>query len=567
MHRGPRKLALKDTHQLALVPATTDQLHLIGRSANQEVTMRQPSSHHQSLPLFTASIRSLISLERSNGVPLYRQICQRLREAILSGELAEGTRLPTERALASELGVNRTTVMNAYNELASEGLIEGHVGRGTLVRRNQYGYLGDSFESETASWLLGLPAGEREILGPDALMLSELASMSEHKEIISLAPGNPAPILLPADMLRTIFADGLLSARQSALGYCPVEGLHSLRKAIAASMRKRGVAVDAQHILILSGSTQGIGLIGRILLNPGDEVVVEVPTYLGAIQTFRALGARVIGVPTDSDGIRIDLLESILARHRPRLIYTLPTFQNPTGIVMSPERRRRLLLLARRYQIPILEDDAYGELYFEGKQPAPLKALDSNGQVLYLSTYSKTLAPGLRVAWLAAPEPMIERLSLHKQIFDLNTNAIGQWAVSEILQRNLLDDHLAMLRQHYQHKRDLMLQAINTYWPDSIRVNRPQGGFHLWCRLPGDLRARTLLREAAHEQVAFVIGEPFHVDGGGQQHFRLSFAYPEEAHIEEGVRRIGNVMRRLLERRSLREEREGVRVEERIPMV
>src|SRR5947207_8418382 len=300
--------------------------------------MRQQTSHHQPLPLFTASICSLIQLDRDSDNPLYQQICDKIREAILSGQLAEGTRLPTERALASALGVNRTTVMNAYNELASDGLVEGHVGRGTLVRRNQFGYLGDSFENETASWLLGLPAGEREILGPDALMLSELASMSESKEIISLAPVNPSPDLLPADMIHTIFADGLLSARQSALGYGPVEGLHSLRRAIAASMRKRGVGVDAQHILILSGSTQGIGLIGRFLLNPGDEVIVEVPTYLGAIQMFRALNVRVIGVPTDNEGIRVDLLESILARHRPRLIYTQPVRQNPTGFVMSQER-------------------------------------------------------------------------------------------------------------------------------------------------------------------------------------------------------------------------------------
>src|SRR5437588_5482590 len=235
--------------------------------------------------------------------------------------------------------------------------------------------------------------------------------MSDSKEIISLAPGNPSPDLLPVDMIHHIFANGLLSAPQSALGYGPVEGLHSLRRAIAASMRNRGVAVDAQHILILSGSTQGIGLIGRFLLNPGDEVVVEVPTYLGAIQMFRALNVRVIGVPTDNEGIRVDLLESILARHRPSLIYTIPTFQNPTGTVMSPERRRRLLLLARRYQTPILEDDPYSEVYFEGKQPQPLKSLDTHSQVIYLSTFSKILAPGLRVAWLAAPEPVIERLS------------------------------------------------------------------------------------------------------------------------------------------------------------
>lgn len=527
--------------------------------------MRQYASQHQVRPLFTVPIHTLIKLERTSGLPLYRQICQRLREAILSGEFAEGTRLPTERALASELGVNRTTVMNAYNELASEGLIEGHVGRGTIVRRNHLDHGADGIDNETASWLLGLPAGELEILGSDARLLSELTSVSDREEIISLAPASPARNLLPAEMLGSILTEGLVQASQYALGYCPVEGLSRLRRAIAAWMRKRGVAVDAQQILILSGSTQGIGLIGRFLLNPGDEVVVEVPTYLGAIQIFRALNARVIGVPADSEGIRVDILESILARRRPRLIYIQPTFQNPSGIVMSAERRRRLLLLARRYQTPVLEDDPYGEIYFEEKQPQSLKALDTSGQVLYLSTFSKIVAPGLRVAWLVAPEPLIERLSLHKQVFDLNTNALGQWIVSEILRGNLLHDHLAMLRQRYQQKRDLALQAIATYWPQEVRVNRPGGGFHLWCRLPGDLRARALLREAANEQVAFVIGEPFHVDGGGQQHFRLSFAYPEEEQIEEGVRRIGNAIKRLLARRTPREEHQGH--VEHIPMV
>jgi 2-aminoadipate transaminase len=528
--------------------------------------MRQQQSSYPTRPLFTAPIHTLIKLERNNGLPLYRQICQRLREAILSGELAEGARLPTERALASELGVNRTTVMNAYNELASEGLIEGHVGRGTLVRRNHFPHLDEHFEQENASWLLGLPAGERELLGPDARLLSELAAAGEQKEIISLSVGTPSPELLPAEMLSTIFAQGLLSASEEALGYCPVEGLLALRREIARWMRTRGIPVDTDQTMILSGSTQGVGLVGRLLLNPGDEVVVEVPTYVGAIQTFRALQARIIGVPTDNDGMRVDLLESILARHRPRLIYTQPTFQNPSGLIMSLERRRRLLLLSRRYQTPILEDDPYGELYFQGKRPPSLKALDTHGQVIYLSTFSKILAPGLRVAWLAAPEPMIERLSLHKQIFDLNTNALGQWAVAEVLRRNLLDEHLNTLRTTYEHKRNLMLEAIRTHWPREVRVSQPEGGFHLWCRLPGDLRTRSLLREAANERVAFVIGEPFHVDGGGQQQLRLSFAYPCEEDIEEAVKRIGLAMKRLLARRLSREEQGRPHVEH-IPMV
>ena len=527
--------------------------------------MRHQGSGNEPLPVFTTPISSFIKLERDSGIPLYQQICQGLREAILAGELSEGTRLPTERAMAHELGINRTTVMNAYHELASEGLIEGHVGRGTLVKRSYMHQDNDASEDDMPSWLLGLAEGEDAILGPDARVLSEMSALGERKEIISLASSTPATDLLPAELLQSLFAEGLSQARQSALGYCPVEGLQSLRREIAARMRKHGIAVDTQNILILSGATQGIGLIGRFLLKAGDEVVVEVPTYLGAVQTFRALGARVIGVPTDSDGLRVDLLESILARRRPRFIYTLPTFQNPTGFVMSPDRKRRLLLLARRYQIPILEDDPYRELYFEGKEPQPLKALDTHGYVLYLSTFSKILAPGLRVAWLAAPDPMIERLSLHKQIFDLNTNALSQWAVSELLRQNLLDDHMIMLRERYRHKRDVMIQAIQNYWPANVRISHPEGGFHLWCRLPGDMRARLLLRESAQEGVAFVIGEPFHVDGGGQQHIRLSFAAAEEEQIKEGIRRIGEIMKRIQARHTTQSERDTVI--ERIPMV
>lgn len=531
--------------------------------------MTNNAANHEPLPIFTASIRSLIALERTNGMPLYRQIAQHLREAILSGELVEGTRLPTERGLAQELAVNRTTVMNAYNELAGEGLIERRVGRGTTVRKSYLGIDEDADEYNMPSWLFGLAAGEDALLGEDARVLSELVSMGERREVISFVSGIAAPDMLPAELLRSIVDEGLLAERQHALGYCPVEGLQDLRRAIAARMRRRGVPVDLQNILILSGSTQGLGLIGRFLLNPGDEVVVEIPTYLGAIQTFRALGARVIGVPTDVDGVRIDLLEAILSRRRPRFIYVQPTFQNPTGTVLSMERRRRLLWLSHRYQTPIVEDDPYGELFYEQEPPQPLKAMDTHDNVLYLSTFSKTLAPGLRVAWLAAPAPMIERLTLHKQVFDLNTNAIGQWLVAEILRKNLFDEQLRTLRQRSQEKRNLMLQAIQDYWPANVRVNHPIGGFHLWCRLPNEIRARTLLREAAQERVAFVIGEPFHVDGGGHQYIRLSFASAEERHIEEGIRRIGAAMKRIAARRITREERgePGELYVEHLPMV
>ncbi len=529
--------------------------------------MRQRYSRHsRPLPTFSIPLYTQIQVDRSSDVPLYRQISQGLRDVIVSGELTEGSRLPTERALAEKLGVNRTTIMNAYNELESEGLIEGHVGRGTLVKRTYVGKDDDFFEHEMPSWLLGLSAGEDAMLGPDARVLSEISSMSERREIISLAQGTPALEMLPIEFIQQLLREQVVDFRRHALGYCPVEGAIELRRSIAERMRRRGVAADISNILILSGSTQGVGLIGRFLLQPGDEVVVEVPTYLGALQTFRALGAKVIGVPTDSEGMRVDLLEAILARRQPRLIYTLPTFQNPTGIVMSAERRRRLLLLARRYQIPILEDDAYSELYFDGNETEPLKAQDRHGNVLYLSTYSKTLAPGLRVAWMVVPEPVVERLSLHKQIFDLNTNALGQWIIAEILRRRYMDEHLATTRSYYQRKRDLMLQAIAACWPANVRVSSPGGGFHLWCRLPAEIRARTLLREAVQERVAFVIGEPFHADGGGQHALRLSFAFPEEEDIVEGIQRIGHAMQRILQQHKLQNDQNAAHTEH-LPMV
>lgn len=513
--------------------------------------MRQDKPNRAPLAYDTSAITALLRLERANGTPLYRQISQRLREAILAGELPEGTRLPPERILAQELGVNRTTIMHAYNDLSGTGLTEGHVGRGTVVKQGYFRAGDDYNDQSTPSWLLGLSTNGDTLLGPDVQALNELSSMEESKqEMISLAQGSPPADMLPAELIRLTIEHGLSEDRESALGYCPVEGLHSLRRNLALRMRRRGVSVDTQNILILSGSTQGLGLIGRFLLNAGDEVVVEVPTYLGAIQTFRALGARIIGIPTDNEGMRVDMLEAILARRQPRFIYTMPTFQNPSGSLMSSERRRRLLLLAKRYQIPIIEDDPYGELYFGEQAPSPLKAQDTNGNVLYLGTCSKILAPGLRVAWLAAPEPVIERLGLYKQTFDLNTNALGQWTISELIRCGMLDEHLAQVRPHYARKLHLMLEAIEKYWPADVRVSQPGGGMHLWCRLPSNIRARSLLREAAHEHVTFVCGELFHVDGGGHYAIRLSFASPEDKHITEGIRRIGIAIRHLIAQRA-----------------
>jgi DNA-binding transcriptional MocR family regulator len=295
-----------------------------------------------------------------------------------------------------------------------------------------------------------------------------------------------------------------------------------------------------------------LDLVARILLEPGDLVIVEVPSYLGALSLFRATGARLLGVPMDREGMRTDILERLLARYRPQLIYTLPTFQNPSGQVMSAERRQALLSLAQHYQVPILEDDPYGEAYFGEPPPLPLKSFDRHGHVIYLSTFSKILFPGIRIGWLVAPRPVVDRLALVKQHADLHSNTLAQWALTEFIRQGWLHGHLETLRQVYPRKCRAMLAALGDHVPRGLRWNEPAGGFNLWCHLEDGLRAKELLLEAGRRQVAFVVGEAFHADGGGQGALRLNYSYQSEGNIRQGIRRLGEALKALRRDRGLR---------------
>ncbi|HMM42470.1 MAG TPA: PLP-dependent aminotransferase family protein, partial [Thermomicrobiales bacterium] len=290
------------------------------------------------------------------------------------------------------------------------------------------------------------------------------------------------------------------------------------------------------------------------LIDPGDLVVVESPTYLGAAQVFRAAGARLLTIPVDQDGMQVDLLQEVLPRRRPKLIYTLPTFQNPSGAVLSMGRRLRLLDLAARYQIPVVEDDPYGALRYDGRTLPTLAAIDQaegRANVIYLSTVSKMLFPGFRIGWVSAPKPVAERLTLMKQLVDLDTNALAQRAVWAFFSRGLLDQHLARVNAAYPKRRDRMLAALEEFCGDLVTANRPEGGIYLWCRLAEGIRVRDLLPEAAHEGVVFAPGESFHVDaasGRGRYDMRLNFTLPAEAEIDEGIRRLSAAVHRLADR-------------------
>ena len=489
----------------------------------------------------------MIQLDRQSRIPLYRQIRDQLRAMILAGTLPEGAQLPPERRLAERLGVNRGTVTNAYRELVADGLAEACVGRGTVVCR---------LDIDADVTGLALPAAPpwAELFAPQPRwlrhpLLGDLAALAARRNVISLAAGVPAPDLYPTRAFGQVVGDLLAEGDPARLGPCPTEGIEPLRRAIAERLMDPAAGVSPHEILIVTGSQQGLDLIARAFIDPGDAVIIEAPTYLGALQTFGAAGARLLSVPLDEHGLHLGVLQGLLARHRPKFIYTLPTCQNPSGVTQSLDHRRGLLDLANRHGVPVIEDDPYGPLYYGESPPPPLKALDSHIQTIYLSTFSKIMFPGLRLGWVAAPRPVIERLSSIKQRVDLYGNSLAQWATATFIQDGHLDTHLARMREIYPRRRQVTVDALRQHCPE-LEFRVPDGGFNLWCRLPAGLKSRDLLMEAGRQGVAFVPGEVFYAEAGGEDAMRLNFSSQPGPRIREGITRLGRALEVLKSRRE-----------------
>jgi DNA-binding transcriptional MocR family regulator len=473
-----------------------------------------------------------ITLDRTSETPLYLQLLNAMRDMIVSGALPPGFRLPPERRFADTLAVNRSTVLAAYRELKAEGLVDAHVGRGTVVLAHPFAAPAPEPRGEL-SW--------RQLFRPDALaqdpLVRDLLALTERSDLVSFAVGLPAPELVPMETLRRLLDDIFERVGPDVLLHCPTEGLPQLRQALADLMTARGIAASPADVLVLSGSQQGIDLVARVLIEPGDVVVVEQPSFFGALQVFRAAQARLVGVPTDDDGMRPDALESVLQRYRPKLIYTLPSFQNPSSAVLSPARRLRLLELAYQYQVPVLEDDPYSDLAYDGPPPLSLKALDRRGHVMYLSTFSKVLFPGLRLGWIAAPPAMLRQLVLAKQIVDLHSNTPGQWLLERFLREGHYPPHLARVRAAYRERREVVEGALRAAAVPGLEWRRPAGGFYFWCRLPEGVPTGRLLARAAETGVSFLPGGTCFVDDPGAAFARLNFTYPPAGRVAEGVGR------------------------------
>ena len=388
-----------------------------------------------------------------------------------------------------------------------------------------------------------------------ASMIRELLKLTEQPDIISFAGGLPAPEVFPVEEIRAATERVLKDRGTTALQYTTTEGYRPLRELLVRHMSRYGVEVRPENVLITSGSQQALDLIGKLLINPGDRVLVEAPTYLGALQAFNAYQADYLPVPIDDDGMDVGALEEQL-RGGPKFVYALPNFQNPAGVTLSMERRRRLVALAARAGIPIVEDDPYGQLRYESEHVPSLVRIDAEthgcgsgeraftGNVLYLSTLSKTLAPGLRVAWVVAPEVVISKLVQIKQGADLHSSTFCQHVAYEVAKGGFLDSHVRRIRAVYGERRDAMLRALDRFAPPGVRWTRPGGGLFLWATLPEGLDTLKLLDEAIAEKVAFVPGAAFYPCGGGERTMRLNFSYAAPDVIEEGIKRLSRVIER-----------------------
>jgi 2-aminoadipate transaminase len=379
--------------------------------------------------------------------------------------------------------------------------------------------------------------------------IRRMSALIERPGIISFAPGQPSPDTFPAAELRALADDVLARHSATALQYILTRGLGGLIEAVRAYAGAKGVAASTAETLITDGSQQGLDLLSRVLLDPGDAVLVELPSYIGALSAFRASQAHMVGVRLTEEGLDLDDLrrrhrEQAAAGRPVKFLYVTPSFQNPSGISHSREARAGLMDAARELDLLLLEDDPYGDLAFAGEPLPPLKAADADGRVLYLSSFSKILAPGLRTAFLMGPEDVLAKVEIAKQSANLCGGGLDQRLVLACLESGLVERQKERIRPYYREKSAAMLDALAAEMPAGVRWTRPRGGLFVWLTLPDGLEAERVLEAAVEEGVAFVIGRPFFVDESGGNTMRLTFAKESLEGIREGVRRLARAVRR-----------------------
>jgi len=377
--------------------------------------------------------------------------------------------------------------------------------------------------------------------------IRELLKLTVRPEIISFAGGLPAPELFPVEEMKKVSLKVLEEDGKQALQYSPTEGYPPLREKIANRMEFVGVQTGADNILITNGSQQGLDFSGKIFLNPDDVVIVESPSYLGAINAFKAYECKFLEVPTDDDGMIMEELEKALGTTKNvKMIYVIPDFQNPSGRTWSLERRKGLIELANKYDLPVVEDNPYGELRFEGERLPSIKSMDTEGRVIFLGTFSKTFCPGLRIGWVCASDEILNKYILVKQGADLQSNSMSQRELDMFLEMYDLDEHIEKIKNLYKGRRDLMLDTMKEHFPPEVKYTHPEGGLFTWAVLPEHINARELMKKAIERNVAFVPGGSFFPNGGNENTMRINYSNMPEDRIVEGIKILGEVIKEAL---------------------
>ena len=468
---------------------------------------------------------------------------------IRTGAIAPGERLPSVRGLAHELGVSLITVVQAYQVLAAEGLVQAAVGRGTFAVIPTVPSGPARVSRETSEdhdgydWQSSLPV---QLRAPRVAAMEALLRPAVRSNVIPLAGGIPDPTLFPVRALGRLWHRALAIEDPKFLQYGSPHGDQNLRGWVAGHCGASGIAARPDDVLITSGSQQAIDLVARTVVAPGDHVLVESPTFLTALDILEGGGAKVIGVPVDADGMRVDVAAALIDRFRPRLIYTVPTAHNPTGTAMSDERRRRLVALARQHDLLVLEDDTCSEFTYDSDPPPAIKAYDSGGHVLFARSFSKTVIPGLRVGCIVGHGPLMARLIEAKLVMDRFTSPLIQRTLWRYMSSKQYPRDLRIATDTYRRRRDAVLRALEAFMPPGIAWTRPAAGFNLWIMLPAEIPAREAFAEALREGVACGLGDLFLPHTPPPSGLRLSFADKSEEVLAEGVRRLSVALRRLL---------------------
>ena len=463
--------------------------------------------------------------QKNSSIPLHQQISDYLKKKIMNGEWTTGTKLPPQRELATLFHVNRSTIVYALEDLAADGLIESKIGSGTRVMNNTWGLLSST---PPPDWIHYVKSGTHK---PNMTIIQKINKAETDPNIIRLGTGELAPELLPNKQMQQILQ--IDNAQSLSLGYIEPKGSLSLRKTVSEHIKRKGIAASPDSILIVSGALQALQLISIGLLKRGSTILHESPSYLNSVHVFQSAGMNLLGIPIDEEGIQYDSIGRIKRQHNAALLYTNPTFHNPTGTLMSERRRMALLNACQKESIPIIEDDVYGDLWFDNPPPKPLKSYDSQGNVLYVGSMSKTLSPGLRIGWIVGPQPVIDRLADIKMQTDYGSSSLSQYAVEKWLSSGLYEEFLTYIKEELKARRDFTIRILEKYYSDIATWSLPKGGFYIWLRLYAGISTRKLFDIALREGILVNPGCVY--DKSDDQHLRISYSYASMDQLEKGL--------------------------------